>query len=180
MLHELIPGHHFQGNLQAENKSLPEFRRHGGQSAYTEGWGDYSSLLGHEMGIYKDPYDLSGALALEIFMSTRLVVDTGMNYMGWSRAKAMQFMRDHELDTDEQIASESLRYSADTPAQALAYKMGSTAMLKMREKAKSELKDKFDIRKFHDCILDSGSMPLSILAQHVDWCIAQEKATSIH
>lgn len=174
ILHELIPGHHFQSNLQADNANLPEFRRRGGQGAYTEGWGDYSAQLGKDMGIFEDPYDLYGSLAMDMFMSVRLVVDTGMNYLGWSRAEAVKFMQDHQLEMSNQIESESLRYSADIPGQALSYKMGSIEMLRLCAKAKKELGDKFDIREFHACVLGSGSMPLAILARHVDWCIAQK------
>jgi uncharacterized protein (DUF885 family) len=178
IMHELIPGHHFQIALQVENQSLPEFRRESWFTAYVEGWGDYASKLGQEMGIFKDPYDLYALQAMDIFMSVRLVVDTGLNYLGWSRAKALAFMKQHTLASETEIRSESLRYSVDMPAQALAYKMGSKEILELREKAKQSLGDKFDKRNFHDCILASGAMPLSILAKHVDWCVQQVKATA--
>ena len=173
ILHELIPGHHFQINLEAENESLPMFRRELYYPAYGEGWGQYSAFLGIEMGAYPGPYDLYGELALDMFVSTRLVVDTGINYLGWTRARAIEYMREHLLESDTQIASETLRYSADIPAQALAYKIGVQKMLRLREKSQKALGDKFDIREFHGWILGEGSMPLSILDQHVDWSIAQ-------
>jgi uncharacterized protein (DUF885 family) len=173
ILHELIPGHHFQINLQAENQTLPEFRRQFSPGAYTEGWGDYSAKLGQDMGIYQDPYDQYALLAMDMFISVRLVVDTGMNYLGWSRDRALEFMRQHDLETEMQLRSESLRYSVDMPGQALCYKMGSLELIKMREKAKAAAGNQFDIRKFHACVLGSGSMPLDILADHVNWCMKQ-------
>lgn len=175
IMHELIPGHHFQIALQTANQSLPEFRRESWFTAYVEGWGDYASKLGQDMGIFKDPYDLYALQAMDMFMSVRLVVDTGMNYMGWSRAKALAFMQQHTLESETELRSESLRYSVDMPAQALAYKMGSREILELRAKARQSLGDKFDIRNFHDCILASGAMPLSILAKHTDWCISTSK-----
>jgi uncharacterized protein (DUF885 family) len=176
MLHELIPGHHFQMALQAENTRLPEFRRTPSELAFTEGWGDYSSFLGREMGIYENAYDLYGMMATDMRKAVRLVVDTGMNYMGWSRAKAIEYMREHTLDSDSYIDSETLRYSVDFPAQALAYKIGSREFIELREKAKGELGDKFDNRQFHACVLENGSMPLAVLDKQVDWCIEQVKA----
>lgn len=178
MLHELIPGHHFQMALQGENTSLPEFRRTPAEVAFTEGWGDYSAWLGQEMRAYENAYDVYGMLAGDIRKSVRLVVDTGMNYMGWSRAQAIEYMRAHTIDTDAYIESETLRYGVDFPAQALAYKIGSREFIELREKAKRELGDKFDIRQFHACVLENGSMPLDILAKQVDWCIEQVKKSA--
>jgi uncharacterized protein (DUF885 family) len=170
--HELIPGHHFQICLQSENESLPQFRRNNYDNAFLEGWGEYASLLAGEMGMYTDPYDHYGRLAMEIFLSSRLVVDTGMNYLGWSREKAMEFMKENTLYSDAEIATETLRYSTDIPAQALAYRMGSNKIYDLREEAKQKMKDRFDIRKFHDAILGSGSMPMTVLEQHIDWFIS--------
>src|SRR5262245_36284925 len=131
--HELIPGHHFQLNLQSENEALPPFRREGGQTAYVEGWAEYSSDLAEQMGMYRDPYDLYGRLTADMFLTVRLVVDTGMNYMGWSQEKAMQYMKENTLLSETQIRSESLRYSTDIPGQALAYKMGSKKIQELRK-----------------------------------------------
>lgn len=174
VLHELIPGHHFQMALQAENTSLPEFRHTPAELAFGEGWGDYSAYLGQEMGVYENAYDIYGMLATDIRKSTRLVVDTGMNYMGWSRSKAIEYMREHTLDTDSYIDSETLSEGVDLPAYGLAYKIGSREFIELREKAKRELGDKFDIRQFHQCVLGSGSMPLDVLAKQVDWCIQHQ------
>ena len=178
IFHELIPGHHFQLCLQQENTKLPRFRREAYYPASGEGWGEYSSAFGEELGLYKDPYDLYGRLAMEMFLSVRLIVDTGMNYFGWSREKAMQFMHDNVLESDAQIATETLRYSVDMPGQALAYKMGALKIRALREKARAELKDRFDIRDFHDWFLASGSMPMAVLEKHVDYGVKQVLAKS--
>jgi len=173
--HELVPGHHFQLNLQRENETIPAFRRLGSQTAFVEGWGEYASDLAGEMGLYSDPYDEYGRLGMDMFLSTRLVVDTGMNLMGWPRQKAIDYMLDHDLESATQITSETLRYSADRPAQALAYKMGSNKIRELRQRAEKALGPKFDIRRFHDAVLGSGSMPLSVLEKHIDWWIGEEK-----
>ena len=179
-LHELIPGHHFQMSLAHEDKWLPEFRRVDLQAAYSEGWGDYASWLGQEMGVYANDYDLYGMLAADMRKSVRLVVDTGMNYMGWTREQAMEYMRKHTIDSETQIQQETLRESTGYPGQALAYKMGSHEIIELRRMAEKELGDKFDIRQFHDWVLGSGAMPLDVLAKHVQTCVAEakEKAAS--
>jgi uncharacterized protein (DUF885 family) len=180
--HELIPGHHFQLNLAAENRSIPAFRRFAPFPAYTEGWADYSSQLASEMGAYADDYDRYALLAQNAHQSLRLVVDTGFHALGWSLEKATEYMREHELESDIQIKTEASRYSMGTPAQALAYKLGSNEMLRLRARAQKELGKNFDIRNFHDWILGSGPLPLEILAKHIDWCIQQAKkrATTVH
>ena len=175
IFHELIPGHHFQICLQAENDALPDFRKYSGHTAFIEGWAEYSSGLASDMGMYQDPYEVYGRLAAEMFLTVRLVVDTGMNQLGWSREKAMEFMRDNLLESETQIQTESLRYSCDIPGQALAYKMGSLKFVELREKAKAALGDQFDIRKFHDIVLSSGSMPMTVLEERVDRWIQQQK-----
>lgn len=172
--HELVPGHHFHIASQSENEKLPEFRREGFHTSFTEGWGEYAAWLGLDMGFYQDPYSLCGRYMMDSFISTRLVVDTGMNYLEWPRSKAVKFMRDNLLESDTQIHTETLRYAADIPAQALAYKLGSLKMFELRDKAKNALGDEFDIRTFHDALLGSGSMPLPILEKHIDWFIEQE------
>jgi uncharacterized protein (DUF885 family) len=175
--HELVPGHHFQLNLQAENESLPRWRREGvGYTAFIEGWGEYASAIAGELGMYEDSYDLAGRILFDMFLTSRLVVDTGMNALGWSRAKAMDYMRANTDRSDAEIDTETLRYSCDMPAQALAYKMGSRKLWELRDRAQKALGARFDIRRYHDAILGSGAMPLEILAKHVDWFIAEEKA----
>ncbi len=171
--HELIPGHHYQISRQSENQSLPPFRRDGGHTAYIEGWAEYASGLAEEMGMYEgeDPYDLYGRLAAEMFLTVRLVVDTGMNYLGWPRSQAVQFMRENLLVSDTQIHTESLRYSCDIPGQALGYRMGSDHFRQLREKAKLALGGRFDIREFHDAVLQPGSMPMTVLEKHLEWFI---------
>ena len=180
--HELVPGHHFQLNLAAENHSIPAFRRYAPFPAYTEGWADYSSQLASEMGAYTDDYDRYALLAQNVHQSLRLVVDTGFHSLGWSLEQAKEYMREHELESDIQIQTEASRYSMGTPAQALAYKLGSNEMLRLRAKAEKELGKNFDIREFHDWILGSGPLPLEVLGQHVDWCIqeAKKRATTVH
>lgn len=173
--HELVPGHHYQICLQEENTSLPEFRRESFPTAYVEGWGEYSSTIAGEMGMYKDDYDRAGRLAMKAFLTSRLVVDTGMNLMGWTRAKAMQYMQENLLISDSEIQTETLRYSSDIPGQALAYRMGCNKIVELREKSKNALKDRFDIRQFHDAVLGSGAMPFSVLEKHLDRYIANAK-----
>jgi uncharacterized protein (DUF885 family) len=174
--HELAPGHHFQIALASENQAIPEFRRELWDTAYVEGWGEYASGLAEEMGMYEDPYDLYGRLSMDMFLSVRLVVDTGMNAQGWPLARARAYMREHLIESDTQIATESLRYSADIPGQALAYKMGSRALWDLRRKAEAALGSRFDLRRFHDCVLSSGSLPLATLGSKLDDFVAAEKA----
>lgn len=174
--HELVPGHHFQRALQHENAELPKFRREAGWTAYTEGWGEYASALAGEMGMYEDPYDRAGRLMMDAFLSARLVVDTGMNALGWSRARAIDYMKSNTLESDTQIATETLRYSCDIPGQALAYKMGAAGIRDLRERAERDLGPMFDVRRFHDAVLGSGPMPLAVLERHVAWFIESEKA----
>ncbi len=173
--HELIPGHHFQLNLAAENHSIPAFRRYAPFPAYTEGWADYSSQLASEMGAYTDEYDRYALLAQNVHQSLRLVVDTGFHSLGWTLEQAKEYMREHEVESDVQIQTEASRYSMGEPAQALAYKLGSNEMLRLRAKAQKALGKRFDIRQFHAWILDSGPLPLGVLEQHIRWCIEQAK-----
>ena len=174
--HELVPGHHFQINLAFENPRIPEFRRESFDTAFTEGWGEYAAGLAGEMGMYQDPYDRYGRLAMEMFVSIRLVVDTGMNALDWSRDRAIAYMKENAMESDTQILSETLRYSCDLPGQALAYKMGAMRILELREKARAALGPKFDIRKFHDWILASGSLPMTTLERHVETFIEEARA----
>lgn len=175
-LHELVPGHHYEINVARENKALPRFRAFHAIStyiaAYHEGYAEYAADLGKEFGAYEDPYDLYGRHALDIFISSRLVVDTGMNALGWSHDKAADFLRDNTLMSETEIASELPRYATDLPAQALAYKLGSLTFAELREKAHSALGAKFDLRAFHDRIVTNGGMPLTMVADEIDRYIA--------
>lgn len=172
--HELIPGHHFQINLQKENTALPDWRREDfNETAYVEGWGEYASALAGELGMYADPDDACGRLAMDSFVSARLVVDTGMNALGWSRERAIAYMKENTFEADLQIGTETLRYSADIPAQALGYKLGARKIRELREKAKAALGPAFDVRKFHDAVLGSGSLPLPVLETRIDAFIAE-------
>lgn len=173
--HELVPGHHFQLALQAENDGLPPFRRYLVHTSFVEGWGEYASHLGEEMGVYDDPWSMYGRLAMDIFLSNRLVVDTGLNALGWTRQQATDFMRERLLESDAQIDSEILRYAIALPAQALAYKLGAWQIEDLRRHAEAALGPRFDVRRFHDAVLGSGSLPPRILAGHIEWWIAQEK-----
>jgi uncharacterized protein (DUF885 family) len=175
--HELVPGHHFQIALQRENDTLIPYRRTAGFTAFTEGWAEYASDLAGEMGMYSDPYARAGRLAMDLFLSTRLVVDTGMNVLGWSREKGMAFMREHTFESDLQIDTESLRYSSDYHGQALAYKLGARKFHELRDKAAKELGTKFDLPAFHAWVLRAGAMPLTVLEGHVA-CFTRERHAS--
>ncbi len=168
VFHELVPGHHFQIALQRESTTLPWFRRYGSHTAFTEGWGEYAASLAGEMGMYTDPYDRYGRLAMDSFLACRLVVDTGMNALGWSRERAMAYMKEYTLQSDLQINTETLRYSVDLPGQALAYKMGSRELLILREDARKRLGDRFDIKAWHTFVLEGGSMPFTVLKQRFE------------
>jgi uncharacterized protein (DUF885 family) len=175
--HELVPGHHFQMALQMENTALVPFRRNAHPTAFTEGWGEYASDLAGEMGMYRDPYQRAGRLAMDLFLSSRLVVDTGMNALGWTRDKAIAFMRDHTFESDVQIDTETLRYSVDIPGQALAYKLGAKHIHDLRDRVAAEQGTSFDLRAFHTYVLAAGALPLPVLDDHVA-CYAQERHAS--
>ena len=178
-LHELFPGHHFHITRQYANEALPAVRRNGMHTAYTEGWGMYSTFLGIDSGfLAADPLSEYGAYMMEIFVATRLVVDTGMNLLGWTVEEGRQYMRDHIFDSETQIASESLRYSTDMWGQALGYQMGKRAILGLRRKAEAELGDDFDLRRFHEAVLGPGSLPIAVLESHIDRFIEEERAAS--
>jgi len=166
--HEIAPGHHWQMSIQGEHPSLSAFRKNMMITAYSEGWGDYASFLGIELGLYDDLYAYCGRLLMDMFISVRLVVDTGMNYLGWTREEAMEFMRRYVIESEEQIKTESLRYSCDIPAQALAYKIGCLRLIALREKYQKAVGADFDPRKFHDAVLSKGNLPLSVLEKSMD------------
>jgi len=165
-LHEAVPGHHLQIALQQELDNLPKFRTVAGFTAFTEGWALYSERLGLEVGFYEDPYSDFGRLSYEMWRALRLVVDTGMHAKGWSRDEAIDFMAKNSALSMHNIRSEVNRYIF-WPGQALAYKMGEIKIRELREIAEQELGDEFDIREFHDVILLSGSVPLSVLEDNV-------------
>lgn len=171
-LHELVPGHHYEINVARENEALPRFRAFHAIStyiaAYHEGYAEYAADLGKEFGAYEDPYDLYGRYALDSFISSRLVVDTGMNALGWSYDKAAEFLRENTLMSETEIASEIPRYATDLPAQALAYKLGSLTFADLHERARTTLGSRFDIRTFHDRIVANGGMPLTMVASEID------------
>jgi uncharacterized protein (DUF885 family) len=173
-LHEAIPGHHFQMSFQQENTLLPDFRRFNWFGAYGEGWALYAESLGKELGLYKDPYQYLGMLNDEIHRAIRLVVDTGLHSKGWTREQAIQYSLDNEAESKDGITAEVERYMA-IPGQALSYKIGQLKIIELRKKAQSELKDKFDIKIFHQKVLESGVMPLALLEKKINNWIESEK-----
>ncbi len=173
-LHEAIPGHHYQLSLQQENQGLPEFLHPESMGVFVEGWALYAESLGKELGLYEDPYQYFGMLSMEMHRAIRLVVDTGIHAMGWTREEAIAYSLAHEAESEEGIIAEVERYMA-TPGQALSYKMGQLKILELRNKAKMELGPKFDIREFHDQVLGSGSLPLMLLEEKINSWIASYK-----
>ena len=164
--HEGVPGHHLQISIAQKLEGLPQFRLHGFFSAYAEGWALYSEVLGKEIGFYKEPVSDYGRLNSEMLRAVRLVVDTGIHDKNWSREKVIEYM--HANDVNDALAqTEADRYIA-WPGQALAYKMGQLTILKLRDEAKAQLGDKFDLKAFHDEILNGGSMPLDLLRERVE------------
>jgi uncharacterized protein (DUF885 family) len=171
-LHESVPGHHLQISLGQEMEDVPEFRKHVGYSAFVEGWALYSESLGEELGLLKDPYSKFGQLTYEMWRAVRLVVDTGMHSMGWSREQAIQFFKDNTGKTDQDITVEIDRYIV-WPGQALAYKLGQLKIRQLRIEAEKKQGGAFDVRKFHDAVLESGSIPLDVLDSHIHTWLAK-------
>ncbi|TXB67362.1 DUF885 domain-containing protein [Vicingus serpentipes] len=171
--HEGIPGHHMQGSIAQELTDLPEFRKYSGYTSYSEGWGLYCELLPKEMGFYQDPYSDFGRLAMELWRACRLVVDAGIHQKRWTREEAIAFLMENTPNSENSCTKAIERYIV-MPGQATAYKVGMLHILKMREKAKTALGDKFDIRQFHDIFLRSGGVPLEIFEEQIDEWIAKE------
>ncbi|MDA3559110.1 DUF885 domain-containing protein [Acinetobacter sp. AOR15_HL] len=175
--HEAIPGHHMQIDIAQNLPNLPMFRKQPNHTAYIEGWALYAEQLGKDVGFYKDPLSDYGRLSSELFRACRLVVDTGVHYKKWTRQQMIDFMREHSALDEPDIQAETDRYIA-IPAQALAYKMGQLKILELRELAKQELGDRFDIKAFHDMILNAGTLPLNILDARIKNWIKEQKAAA--
>ena len=172
--HEGLPGHHLQISIAQELDSVPTFRKFESYTAYTEGWGLYSERLGKDVGLYQDPYSDYGRLEGDIWRAIRLVVDTGVHSQHWTREQMVQYFHDHSNVDDTNVQSEVDRYIS-WPSQALAYKVGQLKILELRDRAKKALGDKFDLRAFHDQVLDSGALPLDVLSDRIDAWISSQK-----
>jgi uncharacterized protein (DUF885 family) len=174
-LHEGAPGHHFQTSLAQENDKLPAFLRFGGNTAYAEGWALYAETLGYDMGFFKDPWSRQGTLDDEMLRAMRLVVDTGIHAKGWSREQAIEYMLANSAMGRTDATAEVERYIA-IPSQALAYKVGALTIQRLRDKARTALGDRFDIKAFHAQVLDTGALPLPVLEKKIDdWIAAVKK-----
>ncbi len=173
-LHESVPGHHLQISLSQEMEDAPEFRKHGSYTAFIEGWGLYSESLGDEIGLYKNPYSKYGQLTFEMWRAIRLVVDTGIHSLGWTRQQAIDYFLANSSKSEHEVTVEVDRYIV-WPGQALAYKIGQMKIRELRNYATKELGEKFDVRKFHDQVLDNGALPLDALEARIkDWVREQK------
>jgi uncharacterized protein (DUF885 family) len=178
LAHEGMPGHHFDSGIKLDNK-VPEFRRRLSFTAFSEGWALYAESLGHDLGLYEEPLALMGRYSFELLRACRLVVDTGVHARGWPREKAIHYMVEECGSTEGGATGEVLRYMT-WPGQALAYKIGELTILELRAKAEKRLGKRFDIRAFHDAILEEGHVPLDMLRQRIDaWIDEQDKRRSL-
>lgn len=173
--HELLPGHHYQMNLALEDDTLPDIIHHHYNTAYADGWAEYASGMGRELKLY-EPVNDYGRLSWDSFLCCRLIIDTGLNALGWTYGQAREFLLEHTMFTDLEIHTELVRYTCGMPAQALAYKWGSLFFRDMRRRAEVELGDDFDIKRYHEAILAYGAIPLDLLEEHFEWYLEQEKA----
>jgi uncharacterized protein (DUF885 family) len=175
VLHEAVPGHHFQISRAQELGELPLFRRHGSFTAYTEGWGLYAESLGGDLGLFQDPYMKFGALSSEMWRAIRLVVDTGLHTEGWTREQSIAYFKENLGISEQDIVVEVDRYIV-RPGQALSYKIGALKIQELRALAMRELGTRFDVRAFHDEVLDAGALPLSVLESRMKAWVARQKA----
>lgn len=176
ILHELVPGHHFHLARQAEDDRLHPIRSEFAPlmlGAYTEGWAEYAASLGFEMGVYDDPWDRYGSYLHQRFVAQRLVVDTGLNLLGWSLEKARDYMSTATMESEQQVHTETLRYSTDIPGQALGYRLGWLKLWELRRRAEDALGEEFDVRDFHEVVLGAGALPLTAVENNVDQFIAE-------
>ena len=173
-VHEAVPGHHLQIALAMELEGIPNFRKYSGYTAYVEGWGLYSESLGYDIGLYSDPYSRFGALTYDMWRAVRLVVDTGMHYKGWTRQEAIDFFTANAAKTEQDIINEIDRYLV-MPGQALAYKIGQLKILELKNKAKEQLGDDFDIKEFHHAVLSQGALPLAVLEENIETYLLEIK-----
>ena len=173
--HELMPGHHLQITGQQENEALHPLRANSSVNADNEGWVEYAATLAGEIGMYDQPEERYGRLGMDAFLTCRLVVDTGMNVLGWSLERARTYMREHSGMEETEILTESIRYSCDIPDQALAYKLGDTQILLFRQRAMAALGPQFDLKEFHSAILTPGAFPLPALEWHMSWWLEKKK-----
>jgi uncharacterized protein (DUF885 family) len=175
LLHEAVPGHHLQGARAQELQGLPHFRRTAWYVAYGEGWALYAERLGYEMGFYKEPENRFGALSMEMLRACRLVVDTGLHAKGWTREQVIRYLVDNAGMHEGFAIAEADRYIV-WPGQALGYKIGELKLRELRARAEKALGERFDVRRFHNALLDDGPLPLTVLEKRIDQWIARERA----